>query len=228
MTHSDDSGLILPPKLAPIHVAIVPIYRKDDEKERVYAEAEKVKAELSALGLHVKFDDRDNMQPGAKFYEWEMKGVPIRIEIGPKDLEKGVLCLVRRFVLEQPGESVEDQRKRRKSFVPRAEAISGLPAILAQMQKELYQRALAFRTSRSRIINTMEEFERFFKQEGGGFAWVHWAGSGDDEDAMSKRFETTVRCIPLPDQIPAEAQGKGTCILTGKPSAQRVIMAKAY
>ena len=228
MTHSDDGGLILPPKLAPIHVVIVPIYRKDDEKERVFAEADKVKAELCAKGLTVKFDDRDNMQPGAKFYEWESKGVPIRIEIGPKDLDKGVLCLVRRFVLEQPGESVEDQRKRRKSFVPRAEAIEGIPTILAGMQKELYDRALAFRNSRTRIIDTIEDFERFFKQEGGGFAWVHWAGTGDDEDQMSKRFETTIRCIPLPDQIPSEAQGSGTCILTGKPSAQRVIMAKAY
>ena len=180
------------------------------------------------LAAAYKFDDRDNMQPGAKFYEWESKGVPIRIEIGPKDLDKGVLCLVRRFVLEQPGESVEDQRKRRKSFVPRAEAIEGIPTILAGMQKELYDRALAFRNSRTRIIDSIEDFERFFKQEGGGFAWVHWAGTGDDEDQMSKRFETTIRCIPLPDQIPSEAQGSGTCILTGKPSAQRVIMAKAY
>lgn len=228
MTHSDDGGLILPPKLAPIHVVIVPIYRKDDEKERVFAEADKVKAELCQKGLTVKFDDRDNMQPGAKFYEWESKGVPIRIEIGPKDLEKGVLCLVRRFVIEQPGESVEDQRKRRKSFVPRAEAIDSIVRTLAGMQQELFDRALAFRQSRTRIIDNLEDFERFFKHEGGGFAWVHWAGTGDDEDQMSKRFETTIRCIPLPDQLPASAQGSGTCILTGKPSAQRVIMAKAY
>ncbi len=228
MTHSDDTGLILPPKLAPIHVVIVPIYRKDEEKERVYAEADKVKAELAAQGLTVKFDDRDNLQPGAKFYEWESKGVPIRIEIGPKDLEKGVLCLVRRFVLEQPGETPEAERKRRKSFVPRAEAIAGIPTILGEMQKELYLRALQFRAARSRIIDNLEDFERFFKQEGGGFAWVHFAGSSDDEDQLSKRFETTVRCIPLPDQLPPEAQGPGTCILTGQPSPQRVIMAKAY
>lgn len=228
MTHSDDSGLLLPPKLAPIHVVIVPIYRKDDEKQRVLQEAEKVKTEIAAQGFAVKLDDRDNLQPGAKFYEWEMKGVPLRIEIGPKDLEKGVLCLVRRFVLEQTGETVEEQRKRRKTFVPRQQALTGLSELFSQMQKELYLRARMLRDSRSRVIDTLDEFESFFKKEGGGFAWVHWAGSGEEEEEMSKRFETTIRCIPLAEDIPALAQGPGNCILTGKTSPQRVVMAKAY
>lgn len=228
MTHSDDSGLLLPPKLAPIHVVIVPIYRKDDEKARVLAECDAVAKELRASKLTVKVDDRDNMQPGAKYYEWEGKGVPIRIEIGPKDLEKGVLCIVRRFLLEKEGETAEELRKRRKSFVPRAEALASIPTILDGMQGELLARARAFQARRTRVIDTIPDFERFFKEEGGGFAWVHWAGTPEQEDELSKRFETSIRCIPFADQIPEGARGEGRCILTGQPSAQRVVMAKAY
>lgn len=228
MTHSDDAGLILPPRLAPIHVVIVPIFRKDDEKARVLAECEAVQKELRSQGLTVKLDDRDNVQPGAKYYEWEMKGVPLRIEVGPKDLEKGVLCLVRRFVTEKDGESAEDQRKRKKSFVPRAEALANIRGLLDQMQGELFERAKALHHKRTRVIDTMADFERFFKEEGGGFAWVHWAGTPEQEEEMAKRFETSIRCIPLAEQIPENARGEGVCILTGQPSKQRVIMAKAY
>jgi len=228
MTHSDDAGLVLPPKLAPIHVVIVPIFKNDAEKTNVLAEAVKVAAELRAQGLTVKLDDRDGMMPGAKYYEWEAKGVPVRIEIGPKDLEKGSLCVVRRFVLEKEGETEQDQRKRKKSFQPRAEAIAGIKPLLDTLQNELLERARALRTKRSRVINTLAEFEAYFADKDAGFAWVHWAGNHDQEDEISKRFETTIRCIPFPDQIPAEAQGTGTCILTGAPSLQRVIMARAY
>jgi len=228
MTHSDDAGLVLPPKLAPIHVVIVPIFKNDTEKTNVLAEAGKVAAELRAQGLTVKLDDRDGMMPGAKYYEWEAKGVPVRIEIGPKDLEKGSLCVVRRFVLEKEGETEQDQRKRKKSFQPRAEAIAGIKPLLDTLQNELLERARALRTKRSRVINTLAEFEAYFADKDAGFAWVHWAGNHDQEDEISKRFETTIRCIPFPDQIPAQAQGTGTCILTGAPSLQRVIMARAY
>ncbi len=228
MTHSDDNGLILPPKLAPIHVVIVPIYRKDDERARVLEEADKVRAELRAQGLSVKLDDRDTLQPGAKFYEWEMKGVPVRIEIGPKDLEKGVLCVVRRFVQERAGESPEELRKRKKAFVPRGEAIAGMRALLDELQSALYERARTMRDRRTRVIDTLEDFEQFFKHEGGGFAWVHFAGTPQHEEELSRRFETTIRCIPFSEQIPEAARGPGRCILTGQPSSQRVIMAKAY
>ncbi|MEI8316193.1 MAG: proline--tRNA ligase, partial [Verrucomicrobiota bacterium] len=153
--------------------------------------------------------------------------VPVRIEIGPKDLEKGSLCVVRRFVLEIPGETEQDQRKRKKSFVPRNEAIAGIKPLLETLQRELLERAHLLRTKRSRVINSLAEFEQFFK-DGGGFAWVHWAGTHEQEEEMAKRFETTIRCVPLPEQIPADACGTGTCILTGQPSAQRVIMARAY
>jgi prolyl-tRNA synthetase len=228
MTHSDDNGLILPPKLAPIQVVIVPIYKKPEEQEATEAEAKVVAEALRAKGLLIKVDDREGMQPGAKYYEWERKGVPVRIEIGPRDLEKGSLCVVRRFVIEQDGESQQELRKRKKQFLPREEAIEGMPAMMDLLQKELLERALIQREKRTRIIDSLEDFEAFFKKEDGGFAWVHWAGTGEDEDEMAKRYETSIRCLPFEDQIPEAARGVGTCILTGKPSAQRVLMSKAY
>jgi prolyl-tRNA synthetase len=229
MTHSDDNGLVLPPKLAPIHVVVVPIFKNDAEKAKVLEEAGKVSADLKTQGLTVKLDDRDGIMPGAKYYEWEAKGVPIRIEIGPKDLEKGCLCLVRRFLLEKEGETEQDHRKRRKTFLPRAEALASIKPTLDTMQRELLERAKIFRAKHSRVIDTMEEFEKFFAKDApGGFAWVHWAGTHEHEDEMAKRFETTIRCIPFPDQLPAEAKGEGKCILTAGASRQRVLMARAY
>jgi len=218
MTHSDDHGLVLPPKLAPIHVVIVPIFKNDAEKSRVLEEAGKVFAELKAQGLSVKLDDREGIMPGAKYYEWEAKGVPLRIEVGPKDLEKGSLCVARRFF---------PSGAQRKQFLPRAEAMAGIQPLLDTMQRELLERARQFRNERSRVLNTLEEFEKFF-QSGGGFAWVHWAGNQEQENEMAKRFETTIRCIPFANQIPADAAGAGHCILTGAPSPQRVIMSRAY
>src|SRR5207249_2695113 len=216
MTHSDDNGLVLPPKLAPIHVVVVPIFKNDAEKAKVLEEAGKVFAELKAQGLAVKLDDREGIMPGAKYYEWEAKGVPVRIEVGPKDLEKGSLCIARRFF---------PAGAQRKQFLPRNEAIAGIKPLLDAMQRELFERARQFRDEHSRVINSLDEFEKYFK-DGGGFAWVHWAGTHDQEDEMAKRFETTIRCIPLQDQIPADARDAGKCILTGQPSAQRVVMAR--
>ncbi len=228
MTHSDDAGLVLPPKLAPVQVIIIPIFKNDEERAKTVEEAKKVFAELKALGVAVRIDDRDGLMPGAKYYEWEGKGVPLRIEVGPKDLEKGSLCIARRFVPEIKGENPADQRKRRKSFLPRAEAIASIVPTLDAMQKELLERARTLRTERSKVIDKLEDFEKFFKGEGGGFAWVHWAGDAAQEDEMAKRFETSIRNIPFEDQIPGEARGEGVCILTGKPSKQRVLMAKSY
>ncbi|PKM96952.1 MAG: proline--tRNA ligase [Elusimicrobia bacterium HGW-Elusimicrobia-3] len=227
MTHSDDAGLVLPPKLAPVQVVVIPIYKSDEEHVKTMEEASRVAAELKALGVAVRVDDRD-MQPGAKYYEWEGKGVPLRIEVGPKDLEKGSLCIARRFVNEIPGEAPDAQRRRRKAFLPRAEAIASIVPTLAAMQAELLERARKTRDARTRVIDNIADFEKFFKGEGGGFAWVHWAGSPEQEDEMAKRFETSIRNIPFEDQIPAAAKGAGVCILTGKPSAQRVLMSKSY
>ena len=228
MSHSDDEGLIVPPKLAPIHVVIIPIYKSDEERAAVLAAGEEVAREIRAKGYTVRHDDRDSLKPGAKYYEWELKGVPLRIEIGPKDLEKGSLCLVRRYVLEEEGEDPRALRKRRKSFVPRDEAIASIPEIFTEMQAQLLERARRSAARRTRAIDDLETFERFFKEEGGGFAWVHWAGSREQEDEMATRFETSIRCIPFPDQIPEAYRGEGRCILTGEPSAHRVVMAKAY
>ena len=228
MSHSDDNGLVLPPKLAPVQVVVIPIYKTAEEQAATTAEANAVADALKAKGIRVKVDDREGMQPGAKYYEWERKGVPVRIEVGPRDLEKGSLCLVRRFVIENDGETEQELRKRKKQFVPRQEAIDGLPALLDTLQKELLERARKIREKKTRVIDTLEDFEKFFKEEGGGFAWVHWAGGRAEEEEMAKRYETSIRCIPFDDQIPEAARGAGTCILTGKPSERRVLMAKAY
>ena len=228
MTHSDDTGLVLPPKLAGIQAVIVPIYKTDEEKNKVYAEADIVERELKAQGLSVHNDKREGLAPGAKYFDWEVKGVPLRIEIGPKDLEKGSLCLARRFVPDVPGEDEKAARARKKSFLPRAEALAKIKPLLDQMQQELFQRALALRERRTRVLDSLAEYEKFFKEEGGGFAWVHWAGSAEDEEAMAKKYRTSIRNIPLPGQAPPGADGPGKCILTGKPSAGRVVMAEAY
>jgi len=228
MTHSDDAGLILPPKLASTHVVVVPIYKTDEEKARVLAEADKVAAELKALSVGVHIDKREGLAPGAKYYEWESKGVPLRIEIGPKDLDQGQLCVVRRFVMEQPGEDEKALRSRKKSFLPRAEAIANIPATLVEMQAQLFERAKTLRDKKTRVIDTIADYEKFFNEDGGGFAWVHWAGSPEDEDAMAKKYATTIRNIPLPGQAPAGADTPGVCILTGKPSTQRVVMSQSY
>ncbi len=225
MAHSDDTGLVCPPKLAPVHVVIVPIYKSDAEKAAVMAEAARVLQEVRSLGLSVKLDDREELQPGAKYFEWETKGVPLRIEVGPKDVEKGQLCLVRRFLREDLPE--QEARKARKGYLPRDAALASLRKTLDDMQADLLVRARAFRAARTRVIDTAAAFGEFFAK-GGGFAWVHWGGTPEDEERVAKQYETSIRCIPLPDQIPAEAQGPGTCPFTGKPSPQRVVMAKAY
>ncbi len=228
MTHSDDVGLVLPPRLAATHVVVVPIYKSDDEKARVLEEAGRVEAELKAQGLGVVVDRREGMAPGAKYYEWESKGVPLRIEIGPKDLEKGSLCLARRFTTEVPGEDEKAARARKKSFLPRSEALARVRPLMDEMQRELLQRALDGRARRTRVIDALPEFEKFFNEEGGGFAWVHWAGSAEDEDAMAKKYATSIRNVPLDGQAPAGAEGPGKCIWTGKPSARRVLVAQSY
>lgn len=228
MTHSDDVGLVCPPKLAPIHAVIVPIFKKADERAKVMDVAERMQRELKDSGLSVRLDDRDNLSPGAKFYEWELKGVPLRVEIGPKDVEKNSVCLVRRFLREQPGEDEAALRRRKKQFVPQAEARAQIQQILSAMQQELLERARDLVRSRSRVIDSLAQYEHFFSDEDGGFAWVHFAGDAAAEDELSRRFETSVRCIPFPDQVPEAARGAGSCLLTGKPSQRRVVMAKAY
>jgi prolyl-tRNA synthetase len=228
MSHSDDVGLVLPPKLAHLHVVIVPIFKTDEEKAKIFPECEKLAKEIKDLGLGVHFDSRDGLTPGAKYFDWEVKGVPIRIEIGPRDLESGNVVVVRRFVMEKEGEDEKAMRTRKKQFLPRQQAIAELKTILDEMQVQLFQRALAFRQKNSRMINSIEEYEQFFTKEGGGFAWVHWAGSKEEEDAMAKKYHTSIRNIPFSGQGPEGSEGEGKCIFTGKPSKQRVVMSESY
>ena len=228
MTHSDDLGLVLPPRLASIHVVIVPIFKTDEEKAKVYPECERVIHELKAQGLSVHWDTREGMSPGAKYYDWEVKGVPLRIEVGPRDVEGGKLVLARRFVLEEPGDDEKAIRGKKKQFLPRQEAISKVRGVLEEMQNQLFQKALDFRSKHSRVIDSIEDYERFFKKESGGFAWVHWAGSHEQEEEMAKKYQTSIRNIPSEGQGPAGSEGTGMCILTGKPSTRRVVMSEAY
>ena len=214
MAHSDDQGLVLPPLLAPTQIVIVPIYRKDHEKVPVLEECDAVEATLKKeKDFRVVVDKREGQSPGFKFNEWELKGVPLRIEVGPKDLEKGQLCLARRFGADG------------KSFVPRQEALESIPGILESMQKDLYQRAFDFRVSRQREIDVMEDFVDFFTNQGGGFALCHWCGDGDCEKALADEHKTTIRVIPFESAGYIE---DGVCIRCGGPSHTRVVMGLSY
>ena len=222
MTHSDDNGLALPPRLAPIHVVIVPVYRKDEERAACLEAADKLAAAVRAMpdqgwfgseGIAVKVDDRDQYQPGYKFTEWEIKGVPVRVEIGPKDIAKSACVLARRDV---PG-------KEGKTFdVPLASAAERIHALLREIQSGLYAKAKAFRDAHTHPVDTYEDFKKRI-EEPGGFFLAHWDGTRATEDLVSAETKATIRCIPFDgDGIP------GTCMVTGRPSKQRVIFARAY
>jgi prolyl-tRNA synthetase len=225
MAHSDDDGLILPPRVAPTHVVILPVMPKPEHEGPILEACAKLAAELSTQTFHgdavrVEVDKRD-LGGGVKNWEWIKKGVPVRIEIGPRDLESGSVALTRR-----------DRSPKDKQFLPSAEAVSGITAILQDIQDSLLSRAVAFRDENLVEIATMEEFRKFFTPQNkdqpeihGGFALVHWAGTSEDEEALKQEMRITVRCIP---KDPALRGGPGTCILTGKPAEGRVIFAKSY
>ncbi|PDW03310.1 proline--tRNA ligase [Candidatus Viridilinea mediisalina] len=209
MTHSDDEGLVLPPRLAPIQVVVVPIYKNDAERTKVMAVVEQLTAAWRGL-LRFKLDDRDNLSPGYKFNEWELKGVPLRVEIGPKDVEKGSVALARRDIPGREG----------KRFVPQAGLTELLVELLAEMQTALFQRALAFREERSARVSTYEELRQQVER---GFAWAYWDGSNADEKRIQEETRATIRCIPL-DQ-PNEA---GRCVYSGRETSRMVVFARAY
>lgn len=221
MTHSDDAGLVIPPRIAPLHAVIVPIFKKPEEKAAIMEVAEKLAKEIRDLPLRewlnyepvvVKVDDRDQFQPGYKFAEWEVKGVPVRVEIGPKDLQKNACVVARRDV---PG-------KAGKEFgVPLDGAASRIGELLKQMQVDLFERARQYREENSHEVNSWDEFKE--KIEEGGFLWAHWDGTQETEDRIAKETKATIRCIPY--NRPEE---KGKCILTGEPSEGRVVFARAY
>jgi len=215
MTHSDDSGLVLPPRLAPIHVAIVPIYRKDEEREAVYAAADKLAAELRGRELAVEVDKREEHKPGFKFFHWERRGVPVRVEIGPRDIAAGQVMIKRR----DGGD---------KQAVPMGELASTLSGLMDRIQADLLARARERLEQNTVVTDSLDDFcasmEQVTAERGGGkFAMVQWCGSPECE-ARVKETKATFRCIPLEDRH----GGGGSCLVCGKPSPQRVIAAKAY
>jgi prolyl-tRNA synthetase len=209
MTHSDDNGLVLPPQLAPDQVVIVPIYRSEEERQAVADKAEALKKQLEAHQIRVKFDNRDNFKPGFKFNEYELKGVPLRIAIGPKDLEKQQVELARRDTLT-------------KQFVAENELIPVVVELLETIQEALYVKALAFREEHISVVDDFDHFEEVLDKKG-GFIAAHWDGTEATEQAIKNATKATIRCIPL--DAPEEA---GSCVFSGKPSTRRVLFAKAY
>ena len=208
MAHSDNNGLVLPPRVAPIQVVIVPIYKGIDEFPPIAEVANKIKAQLTALGISVKFDDRDTYKPGWKFAEYELKGVPIRIAIGPRDIENGSVELARRDTLE-------------KKVLPQEGIASYIKNLLEEIQNDIYQKALDFRSKSTHRVDTWEELVDVLDNKG-GYAPAHWDGTRESEDRI-KETKATIRCISLDAE-----QEEGKCIVSGNPSTRRVVIAKAY
>ncbi|MCQ2201930.1 MAG: proline--tRNA ligase [Bacteroidales bacterium] len=209
MSHSDDNGLVLPPKLAPIQVVIVPIYKKAEELAAISEKAQALMADLKALGISVKFDDNDQKKPGWKFAEYELKGVPVRVAMGPRDLENGEAEIARRDTLT-------------KQQMPLEGLAQSIKALLDEIQANIYKKALTFRDSMITKVDTYEEFKKVLTEKG-GFISAHWDGTTETEEKIKEETKATIRCIPL-DSVPEE----GKCIYTGKPSHQRALFAISY
>lgn len=208
MVHGDDKGIIVPPRIAPISVVIVPIYRTTEEQTKVYECASKIKERIKEQGISVYFDDRDQFNPGRKFFEWEKKGVPFRVEIGPRDLANNKLVAVNRITSE-------------KQVMDQEEFVNNIKNMLEQFQKDLFERARSFRDNQSYY---MDDYATFKKQiEKGGFYYMHWCESPECEAKVKEETKATIRCIPLDAK-----EEEGTCIYCGKPSHRRVIFARAY
>jgi len=208
MAHSDDNGLVLPPKLAPIQVVIVPIYKNEDQLSQISERVEIIKKAIESKGISVKYDDRDTYKPGWKFSEYEFKGVPLRLAIGPRDLEENTIEIARRDTLEKQVYNIIDIENK-------------VEHLLELIQNNLYQKALNFRELNTFTVNTWEEFTKAI--ENGGFVYAHWDGTTDTEVKIKELTKATIRAIPLNNKIE-----NGKCVLTGKPSLQRVIFARAY
>lgn len=209
MAHSDDDGLILPPRIAPHQVVIVPIYKGEEQKAKIDVKAQELVKQLKALGVRVKYDDNDNARPGWKFAEYEMKGVPVRIAIGLRDLENNVVELARRDTKEKQSVSID-----------------GLPEhivqLLTDIQQALYNKALAYRNEHITPVNNWDEFVKTLNEKG-GFISAFWDGTPETEEAIKEKTKATIRCIPLDNP-----QEEGVCVFSGKPAKQRVLFAQAY
>lgn len=208
MTHSDDNGLVLPPNLAPFQVVIVPIYKGDEQLAQISEKVKELTAKLKALGISVKYDDNDMKKPGWKFAEYELKGVPVRLGLGARDLENGTIEVARRDTMTKETLSIEGVE-------------TYIAQLLKDIQSNIFKKAADYRTSVTREVNSYDEFKE--EIEKGGFLLCHWDGTPETEEKIKEDTKATIRCIPLDgDKTP------GTCMVTGKPSAQRVIFARAY
>ena len=209
MAHGDDDGLILPPRLAPIQAVSVPSYKADEERSATVAEAHRVGKVLTEGGIRVHVDDRDNFKPGWKYAEWEMKGVPLRLEIGPKDLEKKSVFSARRDMREKKGFPVDG-------------VVEAVNERLATIQQAMFDRAVQFRADNTRKVDSWDQFKEVLDSES-GFLYAHWDGSTETEEAIQEETKATIRAIPLDDDLE-----DGVCVYSGKPSKRRVLFAKAY
>jgi prolyl-tRNA synthetase len=209
MTHSDDNGLVLPPNLAPIQVVIVPIHKGDEQLAQITEEVKSLMAQLRKLNISVKYDDRTTQKPGWKFNEYELKGVPVRIAVGPKDLENGTFEVARRDKLT-------------KEVVLKGEIVNYVQNLLEEMQASLYNKALEYRNSHITEVNSFDEFKDVLENKG-GFVAAHWDGTTETEEKIKELTKATIRCIALD-----RAEEAGSCVFTGAPSKGRVLFAKAY
>ncbi|MBL6446934.1 proline--tRNA ligase [Fulvivirga sp. 29W222] len=209
MAHSDDDGLVLPPKLAPIQVVIVPIFRNEEQLKAISEVVDRIQDELKALDISVKFDTRDTNSPGWKFAEYELKGVPIRMAIGPRDLEKGTIEVARRDTKEKEVVAVDGVVKK-------------VQDLLEDIQKNIYNKAMIFRENNTTSVDTYEEFKSVLDSKG-GFILAHWDGTPETEEKIKEETKATIRCIPV-----GAVEESGKCIYSGKPSERRVLFARAY
>jgi len=209
MAHSDDNGLVLPPKIAPIQVVIVPIYQKPEQLEQISEVAKKIMKDLKAKGISVKYDSRDTLRPGNKFAEYELKGVPVRLAIGPRDLENGTVEVARRDTFE-------------KSLQQISEIVPIIEKLLEDIQENIFAKAKTFRDNNTRTVETYEEFKKVLETHQ-GFIYAHWDGTAETEELIKNETKATIRCLPF-DGIIEE----GKCMVTGKHSARKVLFAKSY
>ena len=211
MAHSDDNGLVLPPKLAPFQVVIVPIFKGDEQLAQISEVAEKIMADLKMKGISVKYDNRTTQKPGWKFAEYELKGTPLRIAIGPKDLENGTVEVARRDLLEKNVMNLGDDF---------AQQIANL---LDDIQDTIYQKALKYRDGNSHKVDSYDDFKSIISGDTGGFVYAHWDGTAETEEKIKEETKATIRCIPFQQELE-----EGVCMYSGKPSKGRVVFAKAY
>ncbi|HIE57016.1 MAG TPA: proline--tRNA ligase [Anaerolineales bacterium] len=210
MVHGDDQGLVLPPKIAPYQVVMVPIYRTEDDKSQVLPVAERIRDELVAAGIRVKYDDRDEVTPGFKFNDWEMRGVPLRVEVGPKDVAKGTVAFARRDILGRAG----------KSFVPQENLASRVQEMLDTIQANLLAKATAFRDAN---IHKADDYAALQEAVKDGWAYVHWCGSSECEAKIKADTKASSRCIPL-----EQPEGEGKCVVCGEKAEKMAYFARAY